>query len=1006
MTTAIKRPHAGICFVLGIAFALVEGCSGGPGNGEPNGSSKAGVTGACPVTVTVPSSGEQVGQYIQISVDQSCASWTNAMVAYIDDVDCSSGAYPNPNPGCHTDGGAQNFSTSTWIQVAPGTHKLVVNNWDASGDVSVSNPQTFTYAAHSNDFASSMPSHLAVMFSMAWFGIPSSDPQGAGPDPSYGNTQWGGGCIATNDPTSCSPCILEGAGDACQLDGASQRATASRRRMLAGPYSASGQTIESLRRIDLMLSQARSSCSAGAKLDTWTLQLNGTHNTPLHPGNPGCTTCGIAYGATRAFLDEADVNGLKNVVMPGDDSTFYFHFGQGVGLGLCDDSAGNPKSSCIDALTQDFVDMATMSAAHPSALRVNGKPVLFAYFDPQYLSPSDWVSVFANARARAGTDFYALGAIQNPWALGYFAAFDGLAPWIQLNWSSYSGSTTREHAYNWAAGMHSALVGTVGSYPGRVVFGGMTPGFDDYTENWGACTERQLPPGDARDPDLLAGEFDYFRSAQVRGLIGETWDDWTEGSEFEPDVAGGPSVLLSLRAELTRLYDECPDPLGSANLAKQWHQFGQARNCDGGSASTSPVTNLNCNYAGGCSTESHFDKTSDDPVGGWNTANIDLLMDVDGDKKDDLVVLWNNGDANAQVSLSTGTAFNYVSNGDVGVWDPSSSTLVTDLDGDGRKDLLRFYQNGTSTFAQVWKSTGTAFTSVWNNWVGGWDPTYVKIAMDVNGDGKGDFLILWNNGGTTYAQVDLSDGTNYNQVSNDSLGEAFATSDRWLSADVNGDGKKDLVRIWKNAGSAFGEVWLSNGTSFGSSTFNDWVGGWSDMWQDLLFDVDGDGKDDLVILWSNGGMETAQVSRSYGWGFTQESNAAMNVPWLAAATNRFFGKDVDGDGKGDLVTVWPNGALSYAQVALSNGTTFLQATNSPVGSWDATWADLAGDVNGDGKSDLVILRQDSSLSGWNARGEVMWSSCTMGVCGDGVCGGYETCNTCKVDCGWTCPRHW
>lgn len=994
----MKRSQAKTGLTLALALAVVGGCAADRGASDSTGTAKTGVSGSCPVTITVPSTGEQVGEYIQISVDQSCASWTNAMVAYIDDVDCASSAYLYPNAGCHTDGGAQNFSTSTWIRVTPGAHKLVVNNWDASGDVSVSSAQTFSYGSHTYDLASSMPSHLAVMFSMAWFGIPPNDPQGAGPDPSYGNAQWGGGCLATNDPTTCSPCILEGAGDACTLDGAAQRATASRRRMLAGPYSSSGQTIESLRRIDLMLSQARRSCSDGAKIDTWTLQLNGTHDTPLHPGNPSCATCGLAYGATQAFFKEADVNGLTNVVMPGDDATFYFHFGKYLGLGSCDDSPGNPKSNCVGALTQDFVDMAKMAASHPSALRIHGRPVLFTYFDPQYLSPSEWVSLLSNARSQAGSDFYALGAIQNPWALGYFAAFDGLAPWIQLDWDAYSGPTVREHAYHWAAGAHSPLVGTVGSYPGRVVFGGMTPGFDDYTENWGACTERQLPAGDPRNPNLLRGEFDYFRSAHIKGLIGETWDDWTEGSEFEPDVAGGPSVLLRLREQLAELYGEAPDPVGMAKLAGQWLAYGQARSCGGGSASPSPVTNLDCQYGGGCSTQQHFDPTTANPVGGWDTSNVDLLMDVDGDKKDDLVILWNDGDANAQVSLSNGTAFQYASNGDVGVWNPSARNLVTDFDGDGREDLVRFYPNGTSTFAQVWQSNGAGFTSVWNDWVGGWDPTYTDLAMDVNGDGKGDFVILWNNGGTTFAQVNLSDGTSYDQVSNDPLGAAFATNDRWFSADVNGDGRKDLVRIWDNNGSAFGEVWLSNGQSFGTSTFNYWVGGWSDQTQDLLFDVDGDRKDDLVILWSNGGVETAQVSLSYGWGFTQVSNAPMNIPWPWNAPNRFFGEDVDGDGRGDLVTVWPNGGLSYAQVALSNGSTFVQSTNSPVGSWDDGWVDLMGDVNADGRSDLFVLRNDPSLSGWNAVGQVTWASCTMGVCGDGICQGYETPGSCPADC--------
>jgi hypothetical protein len=127
----------------------------------------------------------------------------------------------------------------------------------------------------------------------------------------------------------------------------------------------------------------------------------------------------------------------------------------------------------------------------------------------------------------------------------------------------------------------------------------------------------------------------------------------------------------------------------------------------------------------------------------------------------------------------------------------------------------------------------------------------------------------------------------------------------------------------------------------------------------------------------------------------------MNIPWLAPATNRFFGTDVDGDGKGDLVTVWPNGTLSYAQVALSNGTTFLQATNSPVGSWDPNWVDLMGDVNGDAKSDLAILRQQVSRGGplrSSAHAQVLWSSCTMGVCGDGVCNGYETSASCPADC--------
>jgi MYXO-CTERM domain-containing protein len=452
---------------------------------------------------------------------------------------------------------------------------------------------------HVFDLAMRMPAHLAIMFSMSWFGIPHGDPQGAGPDPSYGNTQWGGGCVATNDPSTCSDCVLMGTGDTCLQTGASQRDMASRRRPLAGIYSASALDTEGLRRVDLMLSNLRRPCDDGAKIDAWAVQMNGTHNTSLHPSNPSCTTCEITYDATLAFLKEADAARMDDVIVPAEDATFYFHFGTDVGLGACDDSSGNPKQSCIDALTQDFTDMATMALAHPSALKLGGNPVFYMYFDPGYLAPTDWATLLQNARNAAGTDFYVIASSQNATQTAFFEALDGISPWIQLDWASTSGSTVRAHAQAWTAAMHDPLYGAIAQYPGRVVLGAATPGFDDYTENWGGCSERQFPPGDARDPQVLLGEFDYFKAKGTTGLVMETWDDWTEGSEFEPDVAGGTSMLVSLRDQLGALYGEAADAPGDQRLADRWTSFGQARNCTGGPAGTSPVVALTCPAASG-----------------------------------------------------------------------------------------------------------------------------------------------------------------------------------------------------------------------------------------------------------------------------------------------------------------------------------------------------------------------------------------------------------------------
>lgn len=132
---------------LGAALLPPLACGGeshGSGPGEPATTTEAS-TGSCPVTIKIPSQGESVGAAIQLSVSQSCSSWTNAMIAYIDNTDCASSKYPYPNAGCHATGGAQNFSSSTWVHVTPGKHTLVVNNWNKTGTVGVSSPVTFTY---------------------------------------------------------------------------------------------------------------------------------------------------------------------------------------------------------------------------------------------------------------------------------------------------------------------------------------------------------------------------------------------------------------------------------------------------------------------------------------------------------------------------------------------------------------------------------------------------------------------------------------------------------------------------------------------------------------------------------------------------------------------------------------------------------------------------------------------------------------------------------------------
>lgn len=43
-----------------------------------------------------------------------------------------------------------------------------------------------------------------------------------------------------------------------------------------------------------------------------------------------------------------------------------------------------------------------------------------------------------------------------------------------------------------------------------------------------------------RDPDVLAGQMDYLGTQQMRGVVLDTWDDWTEGSGLSPTSRKDP----------------------------------------------------------------------------------------------------------------------------------------------------------------------------------------------------------------------------------------------------------------------------------------------------------------------------------------------------------------------------------------------------------------------------------------------------------------------------------
>src|SRR5205823_760211 len=102
----------------------------------------------------------------------------------------------------------------------------------------------------------------------------------------------------------------------------------------------------------------------------------------------------------------------------------------------------------------------------------------------------------------AASDFYAIGVSSDS---TYFNSYDALAPWLQTTSFNATANGVYSDSYTHAQYRHEDLVHAVASYPGRLVYGGVTPGFDDWTRNWsGPCQERTMPssPYAARDPNF------------------------------------------------------------------------------------------------------------------------------------------------------------------------------------------------------------------------------------------------------------------------------------------------------------------------------------------------------------------------------------------------------------------------------------------------------------------------------------------------------------------------
>ena len=279
---------------------------------------------------------------------------------------------------------------------------------------------------------------------------------------------------------------------------------------------------------------------------------------------------------------------------------------------------------------------------------------------------------------------------------------------------------------------------------------------------------------------------------------------------------------------------------------------------------------------------------------------------------------------------------------------------VGDMNGDGLPDIVSANFNSNTAGVLLGRTTG-GFAAV-STYATGMGSTPTNVALgDVNGDGRLDIVTA--NEASQTAGVLLGQASGFAAVSAYSTGSSGFPRGVALG-DVNSDGRPDIITTNYQRDN----VGVILGVAGGFAAVSSYPVGTSGSPRDVAVgDVNGDGRLDIVTA----NVESATVGVLLGiasGGFAPVSTYATGTASRPAGVAL---GDVNGDGRLDIVTVIINVSTPDNVGVLLGlaGGNFAPVSLYAIGTGIAPLGVALGDVNGDGRLDIVTANFSSNNVG-------------------------------------------